>query len=75
MRDLEDRHKDIKKLEKSIIELHKMIGELNKLVQYQGEMIDDIAVNISKSKDYIVKAEVELEKGKKKWNVQEKKSV
>ena len=34
VRDLEDRHEDIKKLEKSIIELNKMIIELSKLVQY-----------------------------------------
>lgn len=65
VRDLEARHKDIKKLEKSIIELSKMITELNKLVKYQGEMIDNIVENISKSKDYVQKAEIELEKGKK----------
>jgi len=64
VRDLEERHKDIKKLEKSIIELSKMITELNKLVQYQGEMIDNIVENVSKSKDYITKAEKELIKGK-----------
>ena len=33
VRDLEERHRDIKKLEKSIIESSKMITELNKLVQ------------------------------------------
>ena len=64
VRDLEERHRDIKKLEKSIIELSKMITELNKLVQYQGEMIDNIVENVSKSKDYITKAEKELIKGK-----------
>ena len=64
VKDLEDRHNDIKKLEKSIIELSKMITELNKLVQYQGEMIDNIVENVSKSKDYITKAEKELIKGK-----------
>ena len=66
VRDLEERHKDIKKLEKSIIELSNMITELNKLVQYQGEMIDNIVENVSKSKDYIFKAERELNKAKEK---------
>ena len=66
VRDLQERHKDIKKLEKSIIELSNMITELNKLVQYQGEMIDNIVENVSKSKDYITKAEKELVAGKEK---------
>ena len=66
VRDLQERHNDIKKLEKSIIELSNMINELNKLVQYQGEMIDNIVENVSKSKDYITKAEKELVAGKEK---------
>ena len=65
VRDLEERHNDIKKLEKSIIELSRMIDELNKLVKYQGEMIDKIAENVSKSKDIVLKGERELNKGKK----------
>ena len=66
VRDLQERHEDIKKLEKSIIELSNMINELNKLVQYQGEMIDNIVENVSISKDYITKAEKELVAGKEK---------
>ena len=66
VRDLEERHRDIKKLEKSIIDLTTMITELNKLVIYQGEMIDNIVENVSKSKDYIFKAERELNKAKEK---------
>ena len=66
VRDLQERHEDIKKLEKSIIELSNMINELNKLVQYQGEMIDNIVENVGKSKDYITKAEKELVAGKEK---------
>jgi len=64
VRDLEDRHKDIKKLEKSIIELSNMVTELSNLVKYQGEMIDNIVENISKSKDYVAKAERQLQEGK-----------
>ena len=51
VRDLEERHRDIKKLEKSILQVHNMIIELSKLVSLQGEMIDNIEVNIQKAKD------------------------
>ena len=73
VRDLEERHRDIKKLEKSIIELSKMITELNKLVQYQGEMIDNIVENVSKSKDYITLAEGAIADGKE--NMKRKKKL
>ena len=66
VRDLEERHGDIKKLEKSIIELSKMVSELSKMVKYQGEMIDNIVEYVSKSKDYIKKGEEELVEAKKK---------
>ena len=33
VRDLEERHRDIKNLEKSILQVHQMIIELSKLVQ------------------------------------------
>ena len=65
VRDLEERHNDIKNLEKSVLQLHKIIMELNMLVQYQGEMIDNIVTNINKAKDHVIKAEVEITKGKK----------
>ena len=65
VRDLEERHNDIKNLEKSVLQLHKIIMELNMLVQYQGEMIDNIVTNINKAKDHVIKAEGEITKGKK----------
>ena len=63
VKDLEERHKDILKLQKSILELHKMILELSQLAQYQGEMIDNIVDNVSKAKDYVIKGEIEINKG------------
>ena len=68
VRDLEERHQDIKRLEKSVLELHKMILQLNVLVQYQGEMIDNIVANISQAKDVIIKGEKELDGAKNKMN-------
>ena len=65
VKDLEERHQDIKRLEKSVLELHKMVVELNLLVQYQGEMIDNIVININNAKDYINKGYVEIVKGEK----------
>ena len=60
VRDIEERHKDIKRLEKSILQIHKMIAELSGLVQYQGEIIDNVEVNIKKAKNYLFKAEKKL---------------
>ena len=60
VRDLEERHKDIQKLEKSILQVHNMIQELNALMKYQGEVIDNIEINIQKAKNYVFKAEKTL---------------
>ena len=73
VRDLEERHKDIKNLEKSILQVHNMIIELSKLVQLQGEMIDNIEVNIQKAKDYVLKGEKHVEKSKKNMEKARKK--
>ena len=76
VRDLEERHKDIKKLEKSILQVHQMIIELSKLVQLQGEMIDNIEVNIQKAKDYVLKGEKHITKAKKNMeSVRKKKCI
>ena len=62
--DLEERHKDIKNLEKSILQVHNLIIDLSKLVQLQGEMIDNIDVNIQKAKNYVDKGQKNLIKAK-----------
>ena len=62
VRDLEERHKDILKLQKSILEIHKITTELNLLVQYQGEMIDNIVENLNQAKLNIIKGEKEINK-------------
>ena len=73
VRDLEERHRDIKKLEKSILQVHNMIIELSKLVSLQGEMIDNIEVNIQKAKDYVLKGEKHIVKAKKNMESARKK--
>ena len=60
VRDLEERHRDIKNLEKSILQIHNMIQELSALVKYQGEVIDNVEINIKKAKNYVFKAEKKI---------------
>lgn len=64
VRDLEERHAEIRKLEKSIMEVHKLIEELAGLVKLQGEMIDDICENIAVSKSNVNDAEENIIKAK-----------
>ena len=64
VRDLEERHAEIRKLETSIMEVHKLIGELAGLVSLQGEMIDDICENIAVSKSNVNDAEEIIIKAK-----------
>lgn len=60
IQDIEERHKDIKRLEKSFLQIHKMIAELSGLVQYQGEIIDNVEINIKKAKNYVFKSKKKL---------------
>ena len=64
VRDLEERHAEIRKLEKSIMEVHKLIEELAGLVKLQGEMIDDICENIAVSSSNVNDAEENIIKAK-----------
>lgn len=60
VRDLEDRHAEIKKLEQSIMQVHALIEELAGLVKLQGEMIDNICDNIASAKADSLKAEEDI---------------
>ena len=64
VRDLEERHAEIRKLESSIMEVHKLIEELAGLVKLQGEMIVDICENIAVSKTNVTDAEENIIKAK-----------
>lgn len=64
VKDLEERHAEIKKLEKSIMQAHQLIEELAGLVNLQGEMIDDICENIAVSKTNVTAAEENIIKAK-----------
>jgi len=62
---IENRHKDILKLEQSINELHKLFVDMAILIETQGEMIDQIEANIEASVGYTGKAVEELKKANK----------
>ena len=64
VKDLEERHAEIKKLEQSILQAHQLIEELAGLVNLQGEMIDDICENIAVSKTNVTGAEENIIKAK-----------
>ena len=73
VRDLEERHAEIRKLETSIMEVHKLIEELAGLVNLQGEMIDDICENIAVSKSNVTDAEDNIFKAKENMKKARKK--
>ncbi|XP_041929564.1 syntaxin-3a isoform X1 [Alosa sapidissima] len=60
--EIEARHKDIVRLESSIKELHDMFVDIAMLVESQGDVIDNIEVNVSKSVDHIEVAKSETKK-------------
>jgi len=62
---MQERHKEILKLQKSLEEVHQMFVDLAVLVDQQGEVIDRIAYNINNAKDDVLKATEELRQAHK----------
>ena len=56
LRDVESRHQDIIKLEKSIAELHEMFQDIAMLVDAQGDIIDNIEMNVNTAAQYTQQA-------------------
>merc|ERR1712048_935173 len=50
--DIQERHKDIMKLEASIQELHQLFLDMAVLVESQGELLDQIEYTVSQSVTY-----------------------
>jgi syntaxin 1B/2/3 len=68
--DIKEKFQDIKKLERSIETIHQMFTDIQMLVQAQGEMLDNIQLNVEEAENYVKKANKELKKAKeshKKW--------
>lgn len=60
--EIESRHRDIVRLESSIRELHDMFVDIAMLVENQGEVVDNIEVNVMKSTDHVELAKAETKK-------------
>jgi len=63
--DIEDRYKDIIRLEQSVNQVHKLFIEMAALVKLQGEVIDNIEQNVKSAKAHVQKAEKHLVAAKK----------
>jgi syntaxin 1B/2/3 len=59
---VENKHRDIQRLEASIRELHQLFVDMAILVEAQGELIDHIEANLESARDYTRKGVKELHK-------------
>ncbi|KAK9173862.1 SNARE domain protein [Cryptosporidium meleagridis] len=73
--ELQDRYRDIRKLEKSVEELQQLFIELASLINEQGEMLDHIEFSVSTAKDYTEKADIELISARKYQKKTQKKML
>jgi len=62
LEDVQEKHKDIQRLESSIQELHQLFVDLSVLVESQGELLDQIEYSVSQSLSYTKTGVGELEK-------------
>jgi len=63
--DIQDKHKDILKLEHSVATIHQLFQDMALLVHHQGEMLENIEIEMTKAHDYIQKGVKQLDKAKK----------
>mmetsp|Transcript_20823 Transcript_20823/g.61600 ORF Transcript_20823/g.61600 Transcript_20823/m.61600 type:complete len:305 (-) Transcript_20823:178-1092(-) len=63
--DIQERHRDIHRLEQSIAELHQLFLDMSVLVESQGELLDQIEYTVSQSVNYTSKAVEELRSANK----------
>jgi len=62
--DIQDKYKDILKLEASVQLVHQMFMDMALLVHAQGEMLNNIELNVKESKDYMLKSVKRLDDAK-----------
>ncbi|XP_041088440.1 syntaxin-3-like isoform X1 [Polyodon spathula] len=73
--EIESRHKDIVRLESSIKELHDMFVDIAMLVENQGDMVNNIEVNVLKAVDHVETAKAETKKAMKYQSRARKKAL
>jgi len=62
--DIQDKHRDVMRLEQSLVELHQLFVDMATLVEVQGEMLDNIEYSVQQAQTYVDKGVKELEKAK-----------
>eukprot|EP00276_Gloeochaete_wittrockiana_P010735 CAMPEP_0184643928 /NCGR_PEP_ID=MMETSP0308-20130426/739_1 /TAXON_ID=38269 /ORGANISM="Gloeochaete witrockiana, Strain SAG 46.84" /LENGTH=315 /DNA_ID=CAMNT_0027072197 /DNA_START=138 /DNA_END=1085 /DNA_ORIENTATION=+ len=63
--DIQERHRDIVKLEQSIAELHQLFVDMSVLVESQGELLDQIEMNVTQAAHYTHEGVKELHTARK----------
>jgi t-SNARE complex subunit (syntaxin) len=61
VRDIEERHLDILKLERQVLEVYELFKDLATLVDYQQESLEVIDHRIAQSKAYVQNGEIQLQ--------------
>eukprot|EP01017_Pseudomicrothorax_dubius_P013049 TRINITY_DN15615_c0_g1_i2.p1 TRINITY_DN15615_c0_g1~~TRINITY_DN15615_c0_g1_i2.p1 ORF type:complete len:314 (+),score=82.63 TRINITY_DN15615_c0_g1_i2:80-1021(+) len=62
--DIQDKYRDIQRLEASVAVVHQMFVDLALLVHAQGEALDNIELNIDQAHNYVNKGERKLQEAK-----------
>eukprot|EP00742_Colponemidia_sp_Colp-10_P017443 GILJ01020063.1.p1 GENE.GILJ01020063.1~~GILJ01020063.1.p1 ORF type:complete len:274 (-),score=28.65 GILJ01020063.1:225-1046(-) len=63
--DIQDKYRDIRRLEQQIGELHQLFIDLSTLVGIQGDILNHIESTVSSTKEYVRRGEAELSKAKR----------
>ena len=58
--DIDQKYRDILKLEKGVEEVYQLFLDLGTLIEAQGEMLDSILTNMEEARDYIKKGNQKL---------------
>jgi len=62
--DIQDKQRDIQRLEQSVALVIKLLQDMAYLVHLQGEQLDNIELNLNKAKNYVEKGVKQLDKAK-----------
>jgi syntaxin 1B/2/3 len=71
--DIQDKYKDIQKLEQSVSHIVQLLQDTAYLVHLQGEQLENIELNLTKAKNYMEKGVKELDDAKKSHQASRKK--
>jgi len=71
--DIQEKQRDIQRLEQSVALVIKLLQDMAYLVQVQGEQIDNIEMILNKAKNYVEKGVEQLGKAKKNYKQSKRK--